>query len=139
MTQRPWTEVVDDPAARHLVAVRLAPGAAEEPAALLASLIEGLDPDGDFALLTRCGEECAVMLCAFTHPTDAQVLSLTLEAEEIDEYPEWGSCRGFTLDKAAAQGIADALEATVAPAPAPPMAFRSAAWRSGPRSPSCAI
>ena len=25
MTQRPWTHLVDEPAARHLVAVRLAP------------------------------------------------------------------------------------------------------------------
>jgi hypothetical protein len=112
MTQRPWTHLVDQPAARHLVAVRLAPKAAQEPAALLTTLIEGLCPNGDFALLTRCQEDCAVTLCAFATPKDAEQLALAVGAEETDEYPEWASQRCFTLDESTAQAITDAIEAS---------------------------
>jgi hypothetical protein len=110
MTQRTWTEVVDDPAARHLVVARLQPKSTDEPNALLAALIERLGPIGEFALLTRCEEDCAVVLCAFSHPEDAQSLAYAVEAEVIDRYPEWGSQRGFTLDRAVAQAVIDALE-----------------------------
>jgi hypothetical protein len=112
MTQRPWTHLVDQPAARHLVAVRLAPKAAAEPAALLATLIEGLCPDGDFALLTRCEEDCAVTLCAFATPRDAEQLASAVGAEETDDYSGWASQRCFTLDESTAQAIADAIEAS---------------------------
>lgn len=112
MTQRPWTHLVDQPAARHLVAVRLAPKAAQEPAALLTTLIEGLCPNGDFALLTRCEEDCAVTLCAFATPRDAEQLASAVGAEETDEYPEWASQRCFTLDESTAQAITDAIEAS---------------------------
>ena len=112
MTQRPWTHLVDEPAARHLVAVRLAPKAAEEPAALLTTLIEGLCPNGDFALLTRCEEDCAVTLCAFASPRDAEQLASAVGAEETDDYPEWASQRCFTLDEQTAQAITDAIEAS---------------------------
>jgi hypothetical protein len=112
MTQRPWTHLVDEPAARHLVAVRLAPKAAQEPAALLTTLIEGLCPNGDFALLTRCGEDCAVTLCAFASPRDAEQLASAVGAEETDDYPEWASQRCFTLDESTAQAITDAIEAS---------------------------
>ena len=112
MTQRPWTHLVDEPAVRHLVAVRLAPKAAEEPAALLTTLIEGLCPNGDFALLTRCGEDCAVTLCAFASPRDAEQLASAVGAEETDDFPEWASQRCFTLDEATAQAITDAIEAS---------------------------
>jgi hypothetical protein len=110
MTQRIWTEVVDDPAARHLVVARLQPKSTDEPTALLAALIERLGLIGEFALLTRCEEDCAVVLCAFSHPEDAQSLAYAVEAEVIDRYPEWGSQRGFTLDRAIAQAVIDALE-----------------------------
>jgi len=110
MTQRIWTEVVDDPAARHLVVARVQPKSIDEPNALLAALIDRLGPIGEFALLTRCEEDCAVVLCAFTHPEDAQSLAYAVEAEVIDRYPEWGSQRGFTLDRAVAQAVVDALE-----------------------------
>ena len=110
MTQRIWTEVVDDPAARHLVVARVQPKSIDEPNALLAALIDRLGPVGEFALLTRCEEDCAVVLCAFSHPEDAQSLAYAVEAELIDRYPEWGSQRGFTLDRAVAQAVIDALE-----------------------------
>ena len=110
MTQRFWTEVVDDPAARHLVVARVQPKSIDEPNALLAALIDRLGPIGEFALLTRCEEDCAVVLCAFSHPEDAQSLAYAVEAELIDRYPEWGSQRGFTLDRAVAQAVIDALE-----------------------------
>jgi hypothetical protein len=112
MTQRPWTHIVDEPAARHLVAARIAPKAAAEPAALLATLIEGLCPHSDFALITRCEEECAVTLCAFTRPSDAEQLALAVGAEETEEYSEWASHRCFTLDHSTAQAIVDAIEAS---------------------------
>jgi hypothetical protein len=35
-----------------------------------------------------------------------------IEAVEIDDYPEWASRCGFTLDKATAQAIGDAIEAS---------------------------
>ncbi len=111
MTQRPWTHIVDEPAARHLVAARIAPKAAEEPAALLATLIEGLCPNSDFALITRCEEDCAVTLCAFTRPNDAEQLALAVGAEETEKYSEWASHRCFTLDHSTAQAIADAIDA----------------------------
>ncbi len=110
MTQRTWTEVVDDPAARHLVVARVEPKSIDEPNALLAALIDRLGPIGEFALLTRCEEDCAVVLCAFSHPEDAQSLAYAVEAELIDRYPEWGSQRGFTLDRAVARAVVDALE-----------------------------
>jgi len=116
MTYRVWTDVVDDPAARHLVVARLVPKAAEEPAALLVSLIEGLSPLGDFALLTRCEEGGPVTLCAFTHPGDAQALAAAVGATETEDRSEWASRRAFTLDKATARGIVDALEASTPPA-----------------------
>jgi len=125
--QRAWKHVVDDPAARHLVAARLVPKATDEPATLLASLIDGLGPVGEFALLTRCGEECAVVLCAFTHPDDARALAAAMEAMTTDEFPDWGSSAIFTLDRAAAQGIVDALEATMPPAVGPEMALSAPA------------
>ncbi len=112
MTQRPWTHLVDQPAARHLVAVRLAPHAADEPAALLTTLIEGLCPYGDFALLTRCEEDCAVTLCAFATPRDAEQLASAVGAQESDLYPEWASEHSFTLDQPTAQAITDAIEAS---------------------------
>ena len=112
MTQRPWTHIVTEPAARHLVAARIAPKATDEPAALLATLIEGLCPNSDFALITRCEEECAVTLCAFTCPTDADQLALAVGAEETEEYSEWASHRCFTLDHSTAQAIVDAIEAS---------------------------
>jgi hypothetical protein len=102
---------VDEPAARHLVAVRLAPKATAEPAALLTRLIEGLCPNGDFALLTRCEEDCAVTLCAFASPRDAEQLASAVGAIEADDYPEWASQRCFTLDETTAQAIGDAIEA----------------------------
>jgi hypothetical protein len=114
-----WTDVVDDPAARHLVVARLVPKAVEEPAALLISLIAGLRPVGEFALLTRCEEAGPVTLCAFTHPDDAQALAAAVGAAAADGYAEWASRCAFTLDKTTAQGIADALEATPPPAAAP--------------------
>lgn len=110
MTQRFWTEVVDDPAARHLIVARVQPKSIDEPNALLAALIDRLAPIGEFALLTRCEEDCAVVLCAFSHPEDAQSLAHAVGAEAIDRYPEWGSQRGFTLDRAVAQAVVDALE-----------------------------
>jgi hypothetical protein len=110
MTQRIWTEVVDDPAARHLVVARLLPKSTDEPYALLVALIERLGLVGEFALLTRCEEDGAVVLCAFSHPEDAQSLAYAVGAEVIDRYPEWGSQRGFTLDRAVAQAVIDALE-----------------------------
>ena len=119
MTYRVWTDVVDDPAARHLVVARWLPKAAEEPAALLVSLIDGLSPIGDFALLTRCEETGPVTLCAFTHREDAEALATAVGATEVEDYPEWASRRSFTLDKATAQGIADALDATAPPAAGP--------------------
>jgi hypothetical protein len=112
MTQRPWTHLVDQPAARHLVVVRLAPKAADEPAALLTTLIEGLCPNGDFALLTRCEEDCAVTLCAFATPKDAEQLASAVGAEETEDYPEWASERSFTLDESTVQAISDAIEAS---------------------------
>jgi hypothetical protein len=113
MTQRPWTEVVDDPAARHLVVARLLPKSAEEPGALLLALIERLAPIGEFALLTRCEEDGAVVLCAFTHPEDAQSLAEAVEAEAVGRYPDWASQQGFTFDRSIARGIVDALEASL--------------------------
>ena len=110
MTQRTWTEVVDDPAARHLVVARVQPRSIDEPNAILAALIDRLGPIGEFALLTRCEEDCAVVLCAFSHPEDAQSLAYAVEAELIDRYPEWGSQRGFTLDRSVARAVVDALE-----------------------------
>lgn len=110
MAQQAWTEVVDDPAARHLVAARLEPRAADEPAVLMAALIEGLAPVGDFALITRCEQDCAVILCAFSHPTDAQALAAAVDAQQTDEYPEWASQRCFTLDHATTRAIVDAME-----------------------------
>jgi hypothetical protein len=112
MTQRSWTHLVDQPAARHLVAVRLAPKAAEEPAALLTTLIEGLCPNGDFALLTRCEEDGPVTLCAFATPRDAEQLASAVGAQETEDYPEWASQRCFTLDEPTAQAITDAIEAS---------------------------
>ncbi|MBS0522572.1 MAG: hypothetical protein JSS04_02970 [Proteobacteria bacterium] len=112
MTQHTWTEVVDDPAARHLVVARVQPKSIDQPNVLLAALIERLGPVGEFALLTRCEEDCAVVLCAFSHPEDAQSLAYAVEAEAIDRYPEWASQRGFTLDRAVAQAVIDALEAS---------------------------
>jgi hypothetical protein len=118
MTQRPWTHLVDQPAARHLVAVRIAPKAAEEPAALLTTLIEGLCPNGDFALLTRCEEDCAVTLCAFAAPGDAEQLASAVGAERTECYPEWASQRSFTLDEPTAQAITDAIGASgIVPGP----------------------
>ena len=110
MTQYSWTEVVDDPAARHLVVARLQPKSVDQPTALLGALIDRLGPIGEFALLTRCEEDCAVVLCAFSHPEDAQSFAYAMGAEAIDRYPEWASQRGFTLDRAVAQAVADALE-----------------------------
>jgi hypothetical protein len=110
MTQRSWTEVVDDPAARHLVVARVQPKSTDEPNALLSALIERLGPIGEFALLTRCEEDGAVVLCAFSHPEDAQSLAGAVGAEAIDRYPEWASQRGFTLDRGVAQAVTDALE-----------------------------
>jgi len=120
MTYCIWTDVVDDPAARHVVVVRLDPKAAEEPTALLASLIDGLHPIGDFALLTRCEETGPVILCAFSHPDDARALAAAIEAVEIDGYSEWASRCGFTLDKTTAQAIADAIEASATESALPP-------------------
>jgi hypothetical protein len=111
MTQRPWTHLVDQPAARHLVAVRLAPKVTDEPAALLSMLIEGLCPNGDFALLTRCEEDCAVTLCAFATPRDAERLASAVGAEETEDYREWASEHSFTLDESTVQAITDAIEA----------------------------
>src|SRR5215212_3211311 len=119
MTHRSWTEVVDDPAARHLVAARIVPKAIDEPAAVLTALIEGLAPLGDYALLTRCEEAGPVTLCAFSHPDDAAALAAAVGAEQIDHYPEWASRRAFTLDKAMARAIVDAIEASAAE-PEPP-------------------
>ncbi len=110
MTQRTWTEVVDDPAARHLVVARLLPKSTDVPQVLLSALIERLGPIGEFALLTRCEEECAVVLCAFTHPEDAEALADAVEAEAVERYPEWASQCAFTLDRAVARAVADALE-----------------------------
>jgi hypothetical protein len=121
MTQCAWTEVVDDPAARHLVAVRLEPRAADEPAALMAALIEGLAPAGNFALITRCEEACAVMMCAFSHPTDAAALASAVDAQPTDQYSEWASRRCFTLDRPTAQAIADALEVSKSAPPLQPI------------------
>ena len=112
MTHRPWTDVVDDPAARHLVVAHLEPKSTDEPSALLVALIERLAPIGEFALLTRCEEECAVVLCAFSHPEDAEALAKAMDAEAIDRYPDWASQRGFILDRAVAQAVVDALEVT---------------------------
>lgn len=114
MTQRTWTEVVDDPAARHLVIARLEPKAAEEPAALLAALIDGLQPLGNYALLTRCEEEGPIILCAFTHPEDARTVTAAVEGVACEDFPEWGSRHHFTLCRTGAQAIADAIEATAA-------------------------
>jgi hypothetical protein len=111
MTYRAWTEVVDDPAAPHLVVAHLQPKAADQPAALLAMAIERLKPIGDFALLTRCEQTGPVILCAFTHADDAQTLAAAVEALALDGYPEWASCCAFTLDKAMALAITDAIEA----------------------------
>jgi hypothetical protein len=116
MTQRSWTEVVDDPAARHLVVARLEPKAAEEPAALLSALIDGLQPLGHYALLTRCEAEGTIILCAFTHPEDAQTLAAAVEAVACEDFPEWGSRCHFAFCRTAAQAIADALEASAAEA-----------------------
>jgi len=110
MTHRTWTEVVDDPAARHLIVASLQPKSIDEPHALLAALIERLGPIGEFALLTRCEEDCAVVLCAFSNPEDAESLAHAVGAEAIDRYPEWASQRGFTLDRSVSQAVIDALE-----------------------------
>jgi hypothetical protein len=112
MTHRPWTDVVDDPAARHLVVAQLQPKSTDEPSALLVALIERLAPIGEFALLTRCEAECAVVLCAFSHPEDADALAKAMDAEAIERYPDWASQRGFILDRAVAQAVVDALEVT---------------------------
>jgi hypothetical protein len=123
MTQCSWTEVVDDPAARHLVVARLQPKSVDQPNALLAALIDRLGPIGEFALLTRCEEDGAVVLCAFSHPEDAQSFACAMGAEPIDRYPEWASQCAFTLDRAAAQAVVDALEASAleqAPGAGPP-------------------
>jgi hypothetical protein len=119
MTYRVWNDVVDDPAARHLVVAHLVPKAADEPAALLVSLVDGLSPLGDFALLTRCEEAGPIILCAFTHPGDAEALAAAVGATEVEGHCEWASRRAFTLDKANAQGIVDALEATAPPSGSP--------------------
>jgi len=88
----------------------LQPKSTDEPNALLAALIDRLGPVGEFALLTRCEEECAVVLCAFSHPEDAEALAAAVDAEAIEHYPDWASQRAFTLDRAVAQAVIDALE-----------------------------
>jgi len=103
---------VTEPAVRHLVVARIAPKATDEPAALLATLIEGLCPDSDFALITRCEEEGAVIFCAFTRPSDAEQLASAVGAEETEQYSEWASHRCFTLDHPTAQTIIDAFDAS---------------------------
>jgi hypothetical protein len=117
MTQLAWTQVVDDPAARHLVAAHIEPKAVDEPAAMMSTLIEGLAPIGHFALITRCEAEGPVMLCAFSHPSDAVALAYAVGAYDTDEYPDWASRRSFTLDRPTAQAIADAIEASRMAAP----------------------
>jgi len=119
MTHRHWTDVVDDPAARHLVVARLLPKSTDEPGALLLALIERLGPVGEFALLTRCEEDCAVVLCAFSHPEDADSLANAVEAEVIERYPDWASQRGFTLDRSVAHAVVDALEVSAPEQAAP--------------------
>src|SRR3954464_9313715 len=119
MTQRAWTDLVEDPATRHLVVARLEPKATEQAGALLLGLIEGLAPVGDFALLTRCEERGAAVLCAFSNPDDATAVAVAVEAVEIDQYPQWASQRGFILDKSTAQAIADAIEAEAGAAEPP--------------------
>jgi hypothetical protein len=133
MTQRYWTEVVDDPAARHLVVARLEPKAVDEPAALLAALIDGLQPLGQYALLTRCEEDGPIILCAFTHPEDAHALADAVAAVACDGFPEWATRHHFSLCRTTAQAIGDAIEATAAefappppPAPAAVMYLRAA-------------
>ena len=129
MTQRSWTEVVDDPAARHLVVARLQPKSTDEPHALLSALIERLGPIGEFALLTRCEEECAVVLCAFSHAEDAEALANAVDAEAIQRYPSWGSQHGFTLDRTIARAVVDALEVcALEPAAHQQAAHRQAAY-----------
>ena len=110
---------MEDPATRHLVVARLEPKATEQAGALLLGLIEGLAPVGDFALLTRCEEEGAAVLCVFSNPDDAAAVADAVEAMEIDQYPQWASQRGFTLDKSTAQAIADAIEASAGAAEPP--------------------
>lgn len=122
MTQRYWTDVVDDPAARHLVIARLEPKAVDEPAALLAALIDGLQPFGQYALLTRCEAEGAIILCAFTHPEDAHGLADAVAAVACEDFPEWASRHHFTLCRTTAQAIVDAIEATAAEPAPPPVA-----------------
>jgi hypothetical protein len=112
MTQRSWTEVVDDPAARHLVVARLQPKSIDEPNAL-----------------TRCEEECAVVLCAFSHAEDAEALANAVDAEAIQRYPSWGSQHGFTLDRTIARAVVDALEVcALEPAAHQQAAHRQAAY-----------
>jgi hypothetical protein len=117
MTQLTWTEVVDDPAARHLVVARLEPKATDEPAALLAALIDGLEPAGHYALLTRCEAEGTIILCAFTHPEDAQTLAAAVEAAACEDFPDWASRRSFSLCRTAVQAITDAIDANLAEHP----------------------
>jgi len=62
--------------------------------------------------LTRCEEDCAVTLCAFATPKDAEQLASAVGAEDSEDYPEWASERSFTLDESTAQAISDAIEAS---------------------------
>ena len=115
-----WSTVAADSKTHHLVVAQVPAGVTDDAMALIASLVERLAPAGTYALTAQTETGSTSVFCAFSLATDADGLIEAMNAQEDNLHLGWASEHHCTLDKSAAEAIADAVRVEFPPTANPP-------------------
>ena len=112
MPQFAWPAFTERRGDLHLVIVETPAETSDELSWLLRDLIYALEPEGDFALSAEKTTNGSAIYCAFSREGDVHLLVDALNGREHNEHRGWASEHHCSLDKRAAEAIADAIERT---------------------------
>jgi hypothetical protein len=105
MAQFTWPAFTEGRCDLHLVVAHAPPGVCEDPAGLIKVLIEGLQPEGDFALSSEDTGLETTLYCAFERASDAAIVVEALCGQEDNRHPGWASEYHCSIDKATMDAI----------------------------------
>lgn len=105
MAQSAWPIFIDACKSRHLIVVDVPADVAEDPAELIALLIDLVNPNGNFALRAEKTAIGTRLFCAFAEPTDVDMMVQATDAQEDNVYSGWASEYHCQLDRTAAEAI----------------------------------
>jgi len=111
MPKLSWTEMIELHPAGHLVVGNVIGSTATASSRLVAKLLEGFGPEGDYSLTTVKEPQGPTIHCVFANKADADQFSSSVTARAVGKYPGWwASQRSFVVDEGTRSAISDVLE-----------------------------